>query len=52
MQRTNFGDMACSIAGTLDVIGEPWSPMILRDVWVGMNRSTRSRPTLASRARS
>ena len=38
MQRTNFGDMACSIARTLDVIGEPWSPLILRDVWVGMNR--------------
>jgi DNA-binding HxlR family transcriptional regulator len=38
MQRTNFGDMACSIARTVDVIGEPWSPLILRDVWVGMNR--------------
>jgi DNA-binding HxlR family transcriptional regulator len=38
MQRTQFGDMACSIARTLDVIGEPWSPLILRDVWVGMNR--------------
>ncbi|BCK52985.1 winged helix-turn-helix transcriptional regulator [Nocardia wallacei] len=38
MQRTNFGDMACSIARTLDVIGEPWSPLILRDVWVGYTR--------------
>lgn len=38
MQRTDFGEMACSIARTLDVIGEPWSPLILRDVWVGMNR--------------
>jgi DNA-binding HxlR family transcriptional regulator len=38
MQRTTFGDLACSIARTLDVIGEPWSPLILRDVWVGMNR--------------
>ena len=38
MQRTSFSGMACSIARTLDVIGEPWSPMILRDVWVGMNR--------------
>ena len=38
MQRTSFGHMACSIARTLDVIGEPWSPLILRDVWVGMNR--------------
>jgi DNA-binding HxlR family transcriptional regulator len=38
MQRTDFGQMACSIARTLDVIGEPWSPLILRDVWVGMQR--------------
>ena len=38
MQRTNFADMACSIARTLDVIGEPWSPLILRDVWVGIRR--------------
>ncbi|MCP3801195.1 helix-turn-helix transcriptional regulator [Allokutzneria sp. A3M-2-11 16] len=38
MQRTRFGDMACSIARTLDVIGEPWSPLILRDVYVGMTR--------------
>src|SRR5947209_4073156 len=38
MQRTNFGEMACSIARTLDVIGEPWSPLILRDVYVGMTR--------------
>ncbi|NUP53110.1 MAG: helix-turn-helix transcriptional regulator [Catenulispora sp.] len=38
MQRTQFGAMACSIARTLDVIGEPWSPLVLRDVWVGINR--------------
>jgi DNA-binding HxlR family transcriptional regulator len=38
VQRTRFGDLACSIARTLDVIGEPWSPLILRDVYVGINR--------------
>jgi DNA-binding HxlR family transcriptional regulator len=38
MQRTRFGDMACSIARTLDVAGEPWSPLIIRDVWVGITR--------------
>lgn len=38
MQRTRFGDMACSIARTLDVIGEPWSPLILRDIYVGITR--------------
>jgi len=30
--------MACSIARTLDVAGEPWSPLILRDVMVGNTR--------------
>lgn len=38
MQRTNFGDMACSIARTLEVMGEPWTPLVIRDVFVGMNR--------------
>jgi DNA-binding HxlR family transcriptional regulator len=38
MQRTSFGDMTCSIARTLDVAGEPWSPLILRDVFVGVHR--------------
>jgi DNA-binding HxlR family transcriptional regulator len=38
MQRTRFGDMACSIARTLDVAGEPWSPLIIRDVWIGITR--------------
>lgn len=38
MQRTRFGDMACSIARTLDIAGEPWSPLIIRDVWIGIRR--------------
>ena len=38
MQRTRFGEMACSIARTLDVAGEPWSPLIIRDLWVGNTR--------------
>jgi DNA-binding HxlR family transcriptional regulator len=38
MQRTAFGDMVCSIARTLDVAGEPWTPLIVRDVWVGIDR--------------
>lgn len=38
MQRTRFGDMPCSIARTMDVIGEPWSPLILRDAFVGVTR--------------
>jgi DNA-binding HxlR family transcriptional regulator len=38
MQRTDFGAMACSIARTLEVMGEPWSPLVLRDVWAGLTR--------------
>ncbi|HEY2600972.1 MAG TPA: helix-turn-helix domain-containing protein [Thermoleophilaceae bacterium] len=38
MQRTRFGDMHCSIARTLHIAGEPWSPLIMRDVYVGMTR--------------
>jgi DNA-binding HxlR family transcriptional regulator len=38
MQRTDFGEMACSIARTLHIAGEPWSPLILRDLYVGINR--------------
>jgi DNA-binding HxlR family transcriptional regulator len=38
MQRTDFGEFTCSIARTLNVVGEPWTPLILRDVWVGIRR--------------
>jgi DNA-binding HxlR family transcriptional regulator len=38
MQRTSFADMACSIARALDIAGEPWSPLIIRDVYVGITR--------------
>lgn len=58
MQRTRFGDMTCSIARTLDVIGEPWSPLILRNVYVGITRFEQlqqdlgiSRKVLAERLR-
>lgn len=38
MQRTDFAGMACSIARTLDVAGEPWTPLIIRDLWAGLSR--------------
>jgi DNA-binding HxlR family transcriptional regulator len=38
MQRTDFSEMTCSIARSLAVAGEPWSPLVLRDVWVGIRR--------------
>jgi DNA-binding HxlR family transcriptional regulator len=46
MQRTQFGEMACSIARTLDLFGEPWTPLILRDVWVGISRFEQIRADL------
>ncbi|HEY2508104.1 MAG TPA: helix-turn-helix domain-containing protein [Streptosporangiaceae bacterium] len=58
MQRTDFGEMACSIARTMDVIGEPWSPLILRNVYIGIRRFEQlqeslgiSRKVLAERLR-
>jgi DNA-binding HxlR family transcriptional regulator len=30
--------MPCSIARSLAVAGEPWSPLVIRDVYVGINR--------------
>ena len=58
MQRTQFGEMACSIARTADVIGEPWSPLIVRNIYMGMTRFDQlqqnlgiSRKVLAERLR-
>jgi DNA-binding HxlR family transcriptional regulator len=38
MQRTDFSQMTCSIARSLAVAGEPWSPLVIRDVYIGINR--------------
>lgn len=38
MQRTRLGHMACSIARTMDVIGEWWTMLILRDLLAGITR--------------
>jgi DNA-binding HxlR family transcriptional regulator len=38
MQRTDFSQMTCSIARSLGAAGEPWSPLIVRDVFIGVNR--------------
>ncbi len=32
------GDGGVDVARTLEVAGEPWSPLIIRDVWVGLTR--------------
>jgi DNA-binding HxlR family transcriptional regulator len=38
MKRTQLGHMACSLARTVDVIGEWWTPLILRDLFAGITR--------------
>ena len=38
MQRTSFEDMECSVARCLDVVGEWWSLLIVRDAMLGVTR--------------
>jgi DNA-binding HxlR family transcriptional regulator len=38
MRRTSFADMPCSIARSLEVIGEWWSLLIVRDAFLGVTR--------------
>lgn len=38
MKRSSVGHFPCSIARSLDVVGEWWTPLILRDVFAGKRR--------------
>ena len=38
MKTSKFSQMNCSLAQTLDVIGERWTLLILRDVFFGLSR--------------
>ena len=38
MGRTDFSQMDCSVARTLEVIGERWSLLIVRDAFYGLRR--------------
>ena len=38
MRRSSFEDMSCSIARSLEVIGEWWTLLILRDAFFGITR--------------
>lgn len=37
-QRTPFDSMQCSVARTADVVGDGWTPLILRDVFAGLTK--------------
>lgn len=38
MRRTSFEDMACSVAQCLEVVGDWWSLLIVRDAFLGVRR--------------
>ena len=38
MKRKSLGHMNCSIAQTLDVVGDPWTLLIVRDALFGTTR--------------
>ena len=38
MERKSFSEMHCSVAQCLEVVGEWWSLLIIRDVFLGVTR--------------
>jgi DNA-binding HxlR family transcriptional regulator len=38
MERTSFAEMRCSLARGLDLIGDWWSPLIIRDLFLNVAR--------------
>ena len=38
MKRRSFEDMNCSVAQALEIVGEWWTLLILRDAFVGMQQ--------------
>jgi DNA-binding HxlR family transcriptional regulator len=38
MRQTSFHDFHCSLARALEVVGDWWSPLIIRDLFVGVSR--------------
>ncbi|APU13295.1 MULTISPECIES: winged helix-turn-helix transcriptional regulator [Actinoalloteichus] len=38
MRQTSFAEMHCSLARSLDLVGDWWSPLILRDLFLGARR--------------
>ncbi|HLI01038.1 MAG TPA: helix-turn-helix domain-containing protein, partial [Acidimicrobiales bacterium] len=38
MRQTSFAEMHCSLGRSLEVVGDWWSPLILRDLALGPRR--------------
>ncbi|MEW2504087.1 helix-turn-helix domain-containing protein [Amycolatopsis sp. NPDC047767] len=58
MKRTSFAQWPCSIARTMDLLGDWWTPLVLRDAFYGVTRFDEfqqalgiARNTLADRLR-
>lgn len=37
MSRASFPEFSCSLARALDLVGDWWSPLVLRDVYLGVD---------------
>ena len=38
MKRKSYADMNCSVARALDVVGDPWTLLVVRDLFQGVHR--------------
>lgn len=38
MRRASYADMHCSVARALDIVGDPWTLLIVRDLFRGLRR--------------
>ena len=38
MRRTSFANWPCSIARTMDLLGDSWTPLVLREAFYGVRR--------------
>lgn len=38
MKRKSYSDMNCSVAQSLDIVGDPWTLLVVRDVMFGFRR--------------
>ena len=38
MKRTPFADWPCSVARTVDILGDWWTPLVLRESYLGVRR--------------
>lgn len=58
MRRTSFANWPCSVARTMDLLGDRWTPLVLREAFYGIRRFDEfqrelgiARNTLAGRLR-